>query len=123
MIVEKRYCKRCGSPIFGRSDKMFCDDGCRNAYNNIHRKETNDTVRKVYKQLRINRKILERINSEGVEKVRVPRNKLLQMGFNFLYHTHAMKNYKGEYFEYCFDFGYLVIDKDWVLVVKDTFEC
>ncbi|SIT06299.1 hypothetical protein [Belliella pelovolcani] len=122
MIIEKRYCKKCNEPIYGRSDKVFCDDGCRNAYNNIHRKETNDCVVKIYKQLRLNRKILEKIYTGGVGNVRVPRNKMLKLGYNFLYLTNFQVDYKGDQYEYCFDYGYLVLDKDWVLVVKDMFE-
>ncbi len=27
-------CQQCGKPVKGRIDKRFCDDFCRNAYNN-----------------------------------------------------------------------------------------
>ncbi|WP_241297645.1 hypothetical protein [Belliella kenyensis] len=70
----------------------------------------------------MNRRILEKIFANGVGKVRVPRVKLLQLGYNFLYHTHTMINYKGTQYEYCFDYGYMILDKDWVLVLKDVFE-
>jgi|GEM_PF-5839339 len=29
-----RCCKECGEPFGGRSDKVFCCDSCRTAYNN-----------------------------------------------------------------------------------------
>lgn len=31
MIIEKRFCLKCGDPIHGRSDKRFYDDARRNA--------------------------------------------------------------------------------------------
>ncbi|MCH5686755.1 DUF2116 family Zn-ribbon domain-containing protein [Niabella sp. W65] len=34
METQPKNCMACGKPVKGRSDKKFCDDYCRNAYNN-----------------------------------------------------------------------------------------
>ncbi len=33
MDEQKRKCLYCGEPIYGRMDKKFCCDSCRNSYN------------------------------------------------------------------------------------------
>ena len=38
MVKEKEpvsgpSCENCGKPLFGRTDKRFCNDGCRNVFN------------------------------------------------------------------------------------------
>ena len=36
LIMNKnRECKKCGNLITGRADKVFCNDYCRNSYNNV----------------------------------------------------------------------------------------
>ena len=32
--MEEKMCPECGKPVFGRIDKKFCSDACRNAFNN-----------------------------------------------------------------------------------------
>jgi len=36
-IALLRHCRHCSKPVKGRTDKKFCSDGCRNAYNNAMR--------------------------------------------------------------------------------------
>ena len=47
MTVVSKQCLECDEPLFGRVDKKFCNDQCRNAYNNRVNKTTNDFVRHV----------------------------------------------------------------------------
>jgi len=49
-----RLCLACNEPLMGRSDKKFCDDQCRNDYNNKLNSDENNFMRK-------NRKILKAI--------------------------------------------------------------
>ena len=58
MTVVSKLCLECDEPLFGRVDKKFCNDQCRNAYNNRVNKITNDFVRHVNVILRKNRKII-----------------------------------------------------------------
>ena len=36
MEIQFRKCKKCEDHLFGRSDKKFCSDKCKSAYNNEH---------------------------------------------------------------------------------------
>src|SRR5699024_6241942 len=81
----KRNCLECGEKISGRSDKKFCSDYCRNAYNNRLNKDTRNLMRNVHNRLRKNYRILEKLNSKG--KTTVPKGRLLKSGFNFTYFT------------------------------------
>lgn len=38
--------------------------------------------------------------------------------FNFKYHTHTHTTLKGTFYNLCYDFGYLPIENDYIMVVK-----
>ncbi|MBK6263483.1 hypothetical protein JKA74_00435 [Marivirga sp. S37H4] len=116
--MENKICIQCEKPIHGRADKKFCDDYCRNAYNNHFKRGSNNLIRNISNALRKNRNILESLLIESEETIRVPRERLLASGFIFKYHTHTYTNKRGDIYNYCFDFGYLALDNDWYLIVK-----
>ncbi len=114
--MEKKLCAECKEPIKGRSDKKFCSDLCRNAFNNKLNSDTNNYVRNVNNILRKNRRILE--ESLVGDTTKLPKQKLSDKGFNFLYYTnlHVTKNNHSYY--YCYEFGYLMLEHEYVLLVK-----
>ncbi len=117
-MAETRTCLCCGKAMFGRSDKKFCDDQCRNAYNNTLNSDT-PYVRQVNTILRKNRRILETLNVGG--KTKVPRSKLAEQGFNFKYFTNLLKTKTGNTYYFCYEHGYLPIENDWyMLVIRDN---
>jgi hypothetical protein len=118
MITAVKTCLACDKPLRGRIDKKFCDDQCRNSYNNKQYSDTNNYVRNINNKLRRNRKILEEQLGMSEEMVKTTRLKLLDHGFAFKYHTHTYTNKKGNIYYFCYEYGYLLLDGDWVLVVK-----
>jgi predicted nucleic acid-binding Zn ribbon protein len=116
LIIQKE-CLACGKVLHGRSDKKFCNDYCRNAYNNSLKAVTTTVVRNINNALLKNRRILEAVLGEE-EMQKVPKDKLLQQGFQFRYHTHTYANKKGNVYVFCYEFGYLPLEHDWYLVVK-----
>jgi len=110
-------CLECGEKIIGRSDKKFCNDGCRNAYNNKHNKDSSNLMRNINNKLRKNHRILsEQPYKEG--KAKTTRNKLLAEGFDFDYFT-TLKIYKnGAEYRFVYDIGYKILEEDWILLVK-----
>lgn len=96
----------------------FCDDYCRNAYNNRQNADTNNYVRNVNNALRKNRRILESIIKPEEELAKCPRQRLAEQGFDFRYHTHQYLNKKGQTYNFCYEYGYLPLEGDWILVVK-----
>jgi len=118
MSTEKRTCLNCGEPIRGRVDKKFCDDSCRNSYNNQQTALTTNLIRNVNNTLKRNRNILEKIIPSGENLAKTTRDKLVRAGFNFKYFTHLYTNKKGNQYHYCYDYGLLELDGDWFLIVK-----
>lgn len=110
-----RRCVNCKSMMLGRSDKKFCDDGCRSSYNNKRRASELASVRRINAVLFQNRRILKNNNPYG--KAKVKKGKLLLEGFDFNYHTHLYITNKGHEYYFCYDYGYLLINQDEVLVV------
>jgi hypothetical protein len=115
-----RSCSFCCKPLKGRIDKKFCDDYCRNNYNNREKATGNYSpyIRNINNYLLRNRKILEAIfiEAEGIAKAN--KEKLLRRGFEFKYLTHYFKNKNGKIYYYCYDYGYLALENDWFLIVK-----
>ncbi|HWJ92667.1 MAG TPA: hypothetical protein VNR87_16230 [Flavisolibacter sp.] len=118
MQAEVRTCLSCGKVVKGRSDKKFCDDYCRNNYNNQLKAGDNNFVRNINNALRKNRRILQSFLPEKEEMAKTTKEHLLENGFRFKYFTHTYTNKKGNTYFFCYEYGYLPLEKDWYLVVK-----
>lgn len=116
--VIKKLCLECKEPLRGRADKKFCNDFCRNAYNNRQNTDQNNFMRQVNAILRRNRRLMEGHIRPGEELGKVPRQRLLGEGFDFRYHTHQYANKKGQIYTFCYDYGYLPLENDWLLIVR-----
>ena len=118
--IEEKNCLECGSKIIGRADKKFCSDQCRVSHNNkLNSNETN-FMRNVNNVLRKNRRILIDLNTTG--KSRVSREKLQEKGFDFNLFTSTYTTKEASVYHYCYEQGYLQVDKNWYLLVvkKET---
>lgn len=116
--MDKRICKNCNKTIRGRADKKFCDDYCRNSYNNQLRASSNNLIRNINNALRKNRNILEDLLQSGPDTITVNRNQLVAKGYEFKFSTHSYTNKKGNIYFFCYDFGYLQLDDNWILLVR-----
>ena len=116
--IENKNCLYCGSPLKGRADKKFCNDYCRNAYNNQLKSSSNNLVRNINNALNKNRRILEGILPETEETAKTNKEKLIRLGFQFKYLTHTYTTRSGKTYFYCYDYGYLPLENDWYLIVK-----
>ena len=117
---DTKTCLYCGKPLKGRIDKKFCDDNCRNNYNNQQKaKGSHSTyVRNINNALLRNRKILESLLPDEKKTANANRDKLLRLGFQFKYVTHLYTTKDEKTYFYCYDYGYLPLDNDWYLIVK-----
>lgn len=110
-------CLECGDEIHGRSDKKFCSDGCRNAFNNKNNRDTNNLMRNINNKLRKNHRILSEQNYiEG--KAKTTKNKLTSEGFNFDYFTNLRIYKNGAEYRFVYDIGYKYLEDDWILLVR-----
>ena len=116
--AQPRLCHTCNKPLRGRTDKKFCDDYCRNNYNNQLKSGSNNFIRNINNALGKNRRILETALPTGEELAKISKENLLQKGFQFKYFTHLYTNKKGNTYFFCYEFGYLPLDNDWYLLVK-----
>ena len=117
-MEEAKTCLQCNKTIRGRADKKFCDDYCRNNYNNQLKAHSNNYVRNVNNALGKNRRILESTLNLTEETIKTTKQKLLQAGFQFKYITHTYTNKNGNTYFFCYDYGYLPLEKDWFLIVR-----
>ena len=117
---EIKNCLACGKTIKGRADKKFCDDYCRNNYNNQQKaKGSHSTyVRNINNALLKNRKILDGILPVTEKTAKANLDKLQRIGFNFNYITNIYTTKDNKQYFYCYDYGYLPLDHDWFLIVK-----
>jgi hypothetical protein len=116
--TQIKNCLTCNKTLKGRTDKKFCDDYCRNTYNNQLKADDNNTIRKINNALRRNRRILSGLLAENEMAVKANREKLLESGFQFRYHTHFYTNNRGNVYHFCYEYGYLNLENGWYLVVK-----
>jgi len=117
---NRKPCLACGRTLLGRIDKKYCNDACRNTYNN-HQKAIgaySSYVRNINNSLLKNRRILEEIIPAQENTVKINREKLTSLGFQFKYFTHTYTTRTGKTYCYCYDYGYLPLENDWYLVVK-----
>jgi predicted nucleic acid-binding Zn ribbon protein len=115
--MEKK-CPECGESIKGRTDKKFCSDLCRNAFNNKQNSDTTNYMRSVNNILRKNRRILFEKVENGKGKITLHKDKLHEKGFNFKHLTHTYKTMKGDVYYFCYEYGYLPLGKDFYFLVK-----
>ncbi len=112
----ERLCLDCNALLNGRADKKFCDDQCRTNYNNHLRTEDYTFLNEVNRTLKKNRSILKEVNPEG--KLKVKRELLVRKGFNFNFHTHLLPTQKGSTYIFCYEYGYLPLENEELLLVR-----
>ena len=118
MPTEKRYCQSFAQVLYGRLDKKFCDDGCRNNFNNQQNSIQNKEIRIINRVLKRNRVILLAILSVGEKPTKVDREYLLLEGFNFRYMTHQEVGSDGQSYQICYDVGLISLKNMDYLIVR-----
>ena len=118
MEKQVAVCQVCDTKLAGRIDKKYCSDQCRAQLNN--RKKKSDLREKmildINRILRKNRSILK--VSSPLGKTTTRQEHLLMQGFNFKHFTHQYKTQKGNTYHFCYDFGYLLLPDEKVLIVN-----
>lgn len=116
----KRTCLNCGTEIFGRIDKKYCSDYCRNTKHNEENRDNTNYMRRVNHILRKNRRILAKFNPNG--KAKIKGSVLMEEGFNFAYFTNIYETKKGGRYFFCYDQGYIELDDGWyALVIRESY--
>ena len=112
---KTKKCPYCNRIISGRTDKMFCDDKCRNNYYYKVNNEQKNYIRKINRVLLKNRGILRSINPSG--RTSVPKRYLDELGFDFDCFTSIHKTKKGKDYYLVYDQAFSIEDDRVGLVV------
>jgi hypothetical protein len=120
METTSRICIACHKKLRGRADKRYCDERCRNAYNN-NRNLLERPIKDINYILRRNRKILENeLNKKSAQR-KTTRSRLARLGFSFTYFTHFF-SIDGNTWHFTYEYGYRAGDNDEILLVKQQDE-
>lgn len=109
---EDRHCLSCGEELYGRPDKKFCCEECKNRYHNERRLQDNRISNRIITDLMRNKKILTMLADSGKEEADIVE--LEAMGFRVSRITGYRKSASGpdEYdcldFRFCLEEGRLI---------------
>ena len=99
-------CLECGDKIsYGRSDKKFCCEDCKNRHHNHKTRSSRSVKRKIVSALERNYDILEGFVKAGEETVKL--SEVMALGFNPGYATSFRKVGHHQMYE-CFDITYVM---------------
>lgn len=119
MIDAIKLCLTCNKPVKGRTDKKFCNDYCRNSYNNQLNAVCSNYIRHINTILQKNRRIMASLLSPSATRASASQMQLLEKGFVFKYCTHYQENKRGSHYHFCYDYGYLPVSEDRYLIVRN----
>lgn len=109
-------CEHCRKPLFGRTDKRFCNDTCRNTFNRAKAErekiQAHENLPEIFRIIKKNYEILKKKVPNALhadESVFTSTGKFLDTGFNprFFTSIHTTSNGETWYccFECCFQIG------------------
>lgn len=99
-----KLCPVCLAPVFGRPDKVFCSEKCKNTYHYRSKYWKNGIKNRMMSSLDLNYKILEALVASGATSAK--KEKLQAMGFDFSVCTSSKKGRCGHTLNCCFDMQY-----------------
>ena len=114
--MEDHTCLTCNRLLNGRIDKKFCDDQCRSQFNNRNKRRSG-AMKHIDQILKKNRQVLMEL-TPGETPPRVQKRKLFEQGYNFSYHTHTNRSKSGSTLIFCYDYGFRVLKKDLIVILK-----
>lgn len=101
-------CLECGDEIsYGRTDKKFCSEECKNNHHNHHYSSVRAVKRRVMAALDKNYGILDSLVSSGIDSAWI--DDLLPLGFNPGFATSFVKGRRACRYS-CFDISYLMTE-------------
>ncbi len=118
MNMETRLCKICKSPLFGRSDKVFCSVKCKTTYHEKLAAVTLEASSRIDKILHRNRSILLEVMGKQTARKKIRRQVLDQKKFNWTYMTHYHLNSQNKMVHYVYDFSWTVFSDQEVLIKR-----
>ncbi len=114
-----KTCPVCHSSIRGRTDKRFCNDYCRNTYNNAKKSPQNALMRNINHQLSRNRRILlEQLTGKHTIQ-KTSKKKLVNAGFDLTFCTSARTAKDGTIIYGCYETAFIQLNETDVLILLE----
>lgn len=101
-----RHCLYCGAPLYGRPDKQFCSNRCKDAWHNSRKSLIRKTRADVMDILESNHSILASLSQSGQSFWLT--SLVEEMGFRYDYFTRLVGFKRGYMVCECFDIRYRV---------------
>ena len=114
--MEPKTCLHCSKELVGRADKKFCDNHCRNEYNNTQNGTSNNYIRKVNRIIKMNRNILAELTPKD-KSIKVTQKELTKLGFSFEYFTNTYTTKAEKTYFFCYEYGYLDLGSNYFALV------
>lgn len=115
-------CENCTKELFGRIDKRFCNDNCRNEFNRTKKKlseqEDYNNLPEILKIIKLNHQVLMSYGKEPLNSIQISKLELLEKGFNFKYFTSA-ELYNNSMWKFVLGRGTLDLGHNTVYVKDD----
>jgi predicted nucleic acid-binding Zn ribbon protein len=113
-IEEEKHCENCGKPLFGRTDKRFCNDTCRNTFNREktlrgHIKD-HENLPEIFRIIKHNYTLLKSHGDRQLDEneyLYFPLKEITEAGFNFKYFTSIYQD-GAELWRFCFERGWRI---------------
>lgn len=105
-LESPNTCLQCSKAITGRTDKKYCDDYCRNAYNNRTKRTDEKQIQKINSIIRKNRRILKTLCPAG--KATVRKEVLDAMGYDYRHFSGVYRSPAPNHQAYfvCYDYAF-----------------
>jgi len=117
--IEKG-CENCGRELYGRTDKRFCNDGCRNQFNRTktlrEQQKAHENLPEIFKIIRRNYEILKSFGPIAPNGgIMSSTGSLKVEGINTKYFTSIYMDGDGMW-KFCFERGWLEYeDGGWII--------
>lgn len=102
--AKKVECLQCGKEVYGRQDKKFCSERCKNTFHNQAISLTRRMKAETLAAISDNYDILNKLEKEKIRSISIGRIK--EMGFNETVSTGHRGGMFNHQEEYCFDIAY-----------------
>jgi hypothetical protein len=117
-MMNRRACKLCKDPVYGRKDKVFCSVTCKAEYHKRLKEVTSEATRQTDKILHRNRSILLEILGKKRSRLSIPKQELAVRNFKFHYLTGLYENNRGKRYNLVYDFAWTEFSSGEVLIVR-----
>ena len=102
-MKERKKCLECGKEIYGRPDKKFCSEHCKNHYHNHHGHQSSRLRYRIINNLEKNHHLLEGLLKLGITSISL--SDAMALGFKPSHITGCIKRAKYNELR-CFDICY-----------------